>query len=294
VDGIEFDPFGNPAAYHILKAHPGSGAAASPFDFERVPADSVIHWFRADRPGQRLGLPDILPALPLFAQLRRYTLAVIGAAESAANIVVLMKTNAPAGGEAAEVEPMTEMEFSPNMAIFTPEGWEPSQVKAEQPATTYDMFKREILNEIARCLNMPYNIAACNSSGYNYASGRLDHQTYYKSIRVEQSHVETVVLDRVLDAWLAEAGKVFDIGMGQISDPGAPGHQWFWDGHEHVDPAKEVKPPRLGAPRKHGQANKYLTRDLLAAWQSYINEGVDLPPLLPGLRPGHAETTKQK
>jgi hypothetical protein len=47
-------------------------------------------------------------------------LAVIGAAESAANIAVLMKTNAPAGGEAAEVEPMTEMEFSPNMAVFGP------------------------------------------------------------------------------------------------------------------------------------------------------------------------------
>jgi capsid protein len=84
---------------------------------------------------------------------------------------------------------------------------------------------------------MPYNIAACNSSGYNYASGRLDHQTYYKSIRVEQSHVESVVLDRVLDAWLAEAVKVFNIGLGQITDAS---HQWFWDGHEHVDPAKEA------------------------------------------------------
>ena len=238
VDGIEFDPFGNPVAYHILKSHPGSGAAVSSLDFQRVRADSVIHWFRADRPGQRRGLPDILPALPLFAQLRRYTLAVIGAAESAANIAVLMKTNAPAGGEAAEVEPMTEMEFSPNMAIFTPEGWEPSQVKAEQPATTYDMFKREILNEIARCLNMPFNIAACNSSGYNYSSGRLDHQTYYKSIRVDQAHCEAVVLDRILTAWLAEAVKVFGIGLGDISD--AP-HQWFWDGHEHVDPAKEAQ-----------------------------------------------------
>jgi len=64
VDGIEFDPFGNPVAYHILKSHPGSGARASFLDFERVRADSVIHWFRADRPGQRRGLPDILPALP--------------------------------------------------------------------------------------------------------------------------------------------------------------------------------------------------------------------------------------
>ena len=259
VDGIEFDPFGNPVAYHVLKAHPGAGAAASALQFDRVPAASVLHWFRADRPGQRRGLPDILPALPLFAQLRRYTLAVIGAAESAANIAVLMKTNAPAGGEAAEVEPMTEMEFAPNMAVFTPEGWEPSQVKAEQPATTYDMFKREILNEIARCLNMPYNIAACNSSGYNYASGRLDHQTYFKSIRVEQSHVETVVLDRILSAWIAEAVKVF--GLGDLKDAT---HQWFWDGHEHVDPAKEA----------NAQATR-LTSNTTTLAAEYARQGKD-------------------
>jgi len=237
VDGIVFDEFGNPREYHVLKEHPGDGSVSAVGGYDKVPAKDMIHWFRCDRPGQSRGLPDIMPALPLFAQLRRYTLAVIGAAESAANIAVLMKTNAPAGGEAAEVEPMTEMEFSPNMAVFTPEGWEPSQVKAEQPATTYDMFKREILNEIARCLNMPYNIAACNSSGYNYASGRLDHQTYYKSIRVEQAHCETAVLDRILTAWLAEAIKVFGIALGAATD--FP-HQWFWDGHEHVDPQKEA------------------------------------------------------
>jgi capsid protein len=97
------------------------------------------------------------------------------------------------------------------------------------------MFKREILNEIARCLNMPYNIAACNSSGYNYASGRLDHQTYFKSIRVEQADLEARILDRILAAWLAEAVKVF--ALGTVED--FP-HQWFWDGHEHVDPLKEA------------------------------------------------------
>ncbi|MGC9455747.1 MAG: phage portal protein [Phycisphaerae bacterium] len=241
VDGIALDEFGNPAEYHILREHPGSSRPNLKAEYDRVPADSVVHWFRADRPGQHRGLPDILPALPLFAQLRRYTLAVIKAAESAADIALFMKTNAPAGGEAAEVEPMATMEFEPNMAVFGPEGWEPSQVKAEQPATGYAEFKREILNEIARCLNMPYNIAACNSSGYNYASGRLDHQTYFKSIRVEQSHIETVVLDRLLAAWLAEAEKLFDFGLSDASDGADASHQWFWDGHEHVDPAKEAK-----------------------------------------------------
>jgi capsid protein len=121
------------------------------------------------------------------------------------------------------------------MATVLPDGWRLGQIEAQQPATSYAEFKREILNEIARCLNMPYNIAACNSSGYNYASGRLDHQTYFKSIRVEQTHCETVVLDRILDAWLAEAVKVF--GLDEVEDAS---HQWFWDGHEHVDPLKEA------------------------------------------------------
>ena len=49
----------------------------------------------------------------------------------------------------------------------------------QKPSTTYAEFKKELLNEIARCLNMPFNVAAGNSSGYNYASGRLDHQTYF-------------------------------------------------------------------------------------------------------------------
>ena len=70
--------------------------------------------------------------------------------------------------------------------------------------TTYAEFKHEVLNEIARCLSVPYNIAAGNSSGYNYASGRLDHQTYYKAIKVDQSFMEAVVLDRVLETWMRE------------------------------------------------------------------------------------------
>jgi lambda family phage portal protein len=240
VDGIVFDDHGNPQEYHVLKAHPGSGTGALGQDYDKVPAESVIHWFRQDRPGQSRGLPDILPALPLFAQLRRYTLAVIAAAESAANIAIFMKTSAPAGGEAAEVEPMATMEFEPNMAVFGPEGWEPSQIRAEQPATTYGEFKHEILNEIARCLNMPFNVAACNSSGYNYASGRLDHQTYFKSIRVEQAQLEDAVLDRILDAWLSEAVRVEGLLPPSARALDDYPHQWFWDGMEHVDQAKEA------------------------------------------------------
>jgi capsid protein len=122
-----------------------------------------------------------------------------------------------------------------------PGGWKLSQVEPTQPATTYAEFKKEILNEIARCLHIPFNIAAGNSSGYNYASGRLDHQTYFKSIRVDQAFMGNRVLDRTLAAWLREYAVLTQNRrlMGQLIGR-LPAHQWFWDGFEHVDPAKEA------------------------------------------------------
>ena len=243
IDGIVFDNHGNPLEYHVLKSHPGDNVAwmIMPTDFDRVPERAVIHYFRADRPGQRRGIPEITPALPLFAQLRRYTLAVIAAAETAADFAAVLYTDSPANGEADAVEPMDIVDLERRMATVLPGGWKLGQVTAEQPATTYGEFKKEILNEIARCLNMPFNIAAGNSSGYNYASGRLDHQTYFKSIRVDQSHIESVILDRILTAWLDEAVLIEGYLPQSLRALGAVHpHQWFWDGQEHVDPAKEA------------------------------------------------------
>ncbi|MEZ6233418.1 MAG: phage portal protein [Phycisphaerales bacterium] len=245
VDGIVFDAFGNPVEYHILKGHPGDARSGYlGVEYDRVPAASVIHYYRTDRPGQSRGIPDITPSLPLFAQLRRYTLAVIAAAETAADFAGILYTDAPANGEAESVEPMDTIELEARSLLTMPGGWKMAQVQAEQPSTTYAEFKREILSEIARCLNMPFNVAAGNSSGYNYASGRLDHQTYFKSIRVEQEHLARVTLDRVLGAWLREAVLVSDLlplrQRTLIARGEALPHQWFWDGTEHVDPAKEA------------------------------------------------------
>jgi lambda family phage portal protein len=246
IDGIVFDDYGNPVEYHVLRIHPGqyafyTGARGFPWEYDRIPARDVIHWFRSDRPAQHRGLPELLPALPLFAQLRRFTLAVLDAAEAAADFAIVLYTRAPADGAAAEVEPMDVIELERRMMTTMPEGWEPGQIKAEQPATTYAEFKKEILNEIARCLNVPFNVAAGNSSGYNYASGRLDHQVYFRSIRIDQASAASVVLDRLLNAWLDEAilvSNLLPLSARTIRD--FP-HQWFWDGHEHVDPLKEAQ-----------------------------------------------------
>ncbi|AQT67937.1 phage portal protein, lambda family [Anaerohalosphaera lusitana] len=235
IDGIRLDAFGNPVSYRVLRYHPGGAA----LDYQQkaviIPASSMIHVFRSDRPELHRGIPEITPALGLFAQLRRFTLAVLTAAESAANFAGILYTDAPATGEADAVEPMDLIELERNMLLTMPGGWKMSQLDPKQPATTYAEFKKEILNEIARCLNMPFNVAAGNSSGYNYSSGRLDHQTYYKAIRIDQAFTASNVLDRILQSWLLEYSMFRGDRFASL-----PTHQWFWDGMEHVDPYKEA------------------------------------------------------
>lgn len=246
VDGIRFDAYGNPSEYHLLKDHPGDTYVTSwGYEYDRLPASLVLHWFKARRPGQRRGVPEITPVLDLFANLRRYTKACVSSAEIAALFAVLLKSLMPPEDAATSAPPFDTREVTRGMMTVLPDGYDVAQLKAEQPTTTYPMFKSEILNEIARPLNMPYNVAAGNSSGYNYASGRLDHQVYHRMIGVDRYHLETHILDRVFRAWLEEA---------RLADPGSvaglalpagpirrlPRHQWFWDGFAHVDPGKEA------------------------------------------------------
>ncbi len=238
VDGLEFDAIGNVVAYQVLNYHPGSNFKINNLEFQRVPAAAVVHWFSASRAGQHRGVSEVAPALRLFGQLRRYTEAVIAAAETAADFAAFIHSNSPAA-EVDEVEAFAEMEIEKRSLVTLPEGWNVSQLKAEQPTSTYAMFKREIVNEISRCLQLPYNVAALDSSSYNYASGRMDHQVYAMTQRVERDQLERVMLDRVLSAWVNEASLA-----GVLPEALPPFSEWnwawVWDGKEHVDPAKEA------------------------------------------------------
>lgn len=238
VDGLEFDTDGNVVAYQVLKYHPGSNYRINNLQFSRVPANQIVHWFRPARPGQHRGIAEVAPALRLFGQLRRYTEAVCGAAEIAADFAGFLRTNSPAA-EVDEVDAFAEMEIQRRAMVTLPDGWTFEQLKAEQPTSTYAMFKRELVNEIARCLQLPYNVAALDSSSYNYASGRMDHQVYAATIRVYRDELERVMLDRLLEAWVNEASL-----SGVLPAATPPFSEWNWawqwDGKEHVDPGKEA------------------------------------------------------
>lgn len=246
VDGILFDTFGNPISYNVLRQDPnGLHNISFTNESDTVEAKAMIHWFRPDRPGQARGVPEITSALPLFAYGRRYTLATVAAAESAANFAAILKSNLPPNVEFDEAVEFEEFPLSRNMITTVPMGYSLEQLKAEQPTATYAEFKKELIAEIARCLSMPYNIAAGDSSNSNFASGQLDFQTYMKSIECDRASMVREVLNRIFAEWIAEAVLRGMFGAELAALGSKFPHMWYFDNREVVDVMKAAKATTL-------------------------------------------------
>ena len=270
VDGIRFDEWGNPIEYHVLRIHPGywsyaTGLVGLPWEYDVWPAKFVMHWFRADRPGQHRGLPEIMAALPLFAQLRRYTLAVLQAAETAADFAMWMHTPTLADddGSGPPVTVPNDFDLFPltrNMVATLPEGYDIGQTKPEQPTTTHDMFVRTILREIGRGLKAPYRKVAGDSSQANFSSENHGELDWWRGIDETRKDLEYGPMDRMLAAWLFEA-RDLRIGNGDYGAPyipadvrraletsgllsghacDLPDHTWNWQAREWPNPQQEA------------------------------------------------------
>lgn len=240
IDGIKVDDAGNVTEWHILRHHPGSMAWASNLG-DWVPSNRVLHWCNRTRPGQHRGVGEIVPALELFAMLRRYTLATVTAAETAADFAALIHTNLPASdGGAASVPQWETMPIVRGMAMSLPDGWDATQMKPEHPTTTYSEFEKRLLNQIARCLNMPYIVAALDSSQASYSSMRGDYLVYRKAVTCLREDLERNVLNPLVSDWMNEAALIDGLipdGLPLLADWN---WRWIWSGWEHVDPVKEA------------------------------------------------------
>jgi capsid protein len=202
-----------------------------------IPASQVLQWFRRDRPGQLRGVPEITPALPLFAQLRRFTLATLTAAETAADFAAVIQ-----GGEhddETQVEPMETIDIERGMYLTLPGGKTVGQLKAEHPTTTYREFKREILAEVGRCLQMTKAAALLDGSEYNYSSLRGDKQHTDRSTEIEQYQCELQVLWKIWEAWLDEAQRMPGYLPAELDGLELEA-VWMWSQLGHVDRKKEA------------------------------------------------------
>lgn len=244
VDGIEFDAAGNPAYYHVLREHPGDGWAWG-MEYDRVPARLMVHWFRPRRAGQARGISELASALEIGAQTRRYSAAVLSAAEFAAMLAgVLEQETGPGDESVTGLTEWNEIEMTRGALLTLPKGTKASQFKPEQPTNSYKEYVAEKRNEMARPTLAPFNVISGNSSGYNYSSGRLDHVPYHRFVWIERERLRHRVLDKLFLAWYAEARL---IGLIPDSLPAVNEWQWDWqwDGFASIDPLKDTQASQL-------------------------------------------------
>lgn len=241
--GVRLDQYGEPEAYAMLRSHPGDANTVADLYGEWKSADSVLHWYRKDRPGQLRGIPWTTPALPLCALLRRFKLATITAAETAADFAAILYQDAPATDEEQLLAAVWErIEIERGAMLSAPDGSRLSQLKAEHPNSTFDEFERAVLREMARALSVPAVIALGDASNYNYASGRLDLQNFNRQMATDRANIlECEILNPLFTAWLDEALLIDGFLPAEFAaSAGDWSVSWRWSEPEHVDREKEA------------------------------------------------------
>lgn len=249
-DGIRIDKVGDPVSYHILKHHPGD--INVPFGNSRTEGDwylaeDVIHLFRRIRPGQLRGIPRITPSLELFPKLRRHTLATLAAAEAVANWTLFVRTNSSAITPKAmpDGEDFASLDFARAMLNFLPEGWEPFQLKAEQPTTNHEMFQRQTLMEICRCVGVPYLLMAGTSKDSNFSSAQMDIRNIWgPEVVADQDRLTNTVLEKVWRWFLDDAVLVPGL-LDDLPEIDAIDHQWLFDPLPTTDTLDEANAGQL-------------------------------------------------
>ena len=205
-DGKRVDNLGNPVEYWIYDHHPGdlNIGHINLLKGNWYEADRIFHLFRADRPGQLRGIPRCSPAIDWLAHMRRFSKATLSAAEAAALWGVFVKTTGSQVVSATMPQDFAAVEFERNVMNFLPEGWEPSQLRSDHPATTNEMYQRSELTYFARCANMPYSLAAGTSRDSNFSSAKMDIKNLWEpEVKSEQDAVNRIVLAPIF-RWFLE------------------------------------------------------------------------------------------
>lgn len=233
IDGIKFDEFDNVLWYDILPFHPGDGRNGYVnMDPIRVPPQSMLHWFHLKRPGSHRGIPAMHSTLNTGASSRRWREATLATAECLADYTMFIETTL-SPNEAADPVAPSSVDIQKRQMTFLPMGWKAMQAKPEQPTATHDTFNRSLISEMARPMSMPYNAAACDSSTYSFASGKLDTLCYRAAIDVERASGDALVMDRIFSAWFKEfrlERRIADVALN---------HQWDWPVHPVIDAVAE-------------------------------------------------------
>ncbi|NWD49028.1 phage portal protein [Pseudomonas gingeri] len=195
VEGVEFDKYGAPVAYHICNGYPDDKFLRHSLRWDRVEVfgaetgrrRTLQVWCDKERPGLKRGAPYLAPILEPLQKLERYASAELMAAVISAMFTVFIKKGsdfsssgsgqpvfgdedpiASAGGAPAPIE------LGEGAIVDLAQGEEPVVANPARPNAQFDPFFSAIVKEIGAALELPMEELLLHySSSYSAARAAM-------------------------------------------------------------------------------------------------------------------------
>lgn len=241
--GIEVDGAGKPVAYYVKTRHPDDYQLSGvPVREERVPADRMIHGYRADRIAQTRGVPWTSTAMTRLKMLGGYEEAELVAARISASKMGFFTSQSGDDYQADGTEDTgnLRMEVAPGQFEQLPAGVDFKPFDPQHPASAFADFEKAMLRGIASGLGVSYTSLSNNLESVSYSSIRQGLIEERDQWRVTQAWMIEHFCDPVYRAWLRQT-----LDSGIVNLPAAKyskfvAAQWVPRGWQWVDPRNEA------------------------------------------------------
>lgn len=241
VGGVEFvQSDGRPVAFHFQSGKPN--------EFVRINARDIVYSRRTTEAGLTRGLAAFSTTARALDQIDGLIEAVICAAEMAAMLALLIKSNNPAGELGAlrgttQTASGTQKNFKlePAMVKFLQAGEDVTQVTPNQPSQNLNEFLTTMFRRIGLEFGLPLELVTLDFSRTNYSSARASLLQAYRTFRAIQK------------AMIAAFKRVYRWRISKfINEDGLPARPDAWKcraippGWAWVDPTKEAQSNLIG------------------------------------------------
>lgn len=209
-DGIQFDSTNRRVAYRLWANHPKDGYLPLRRETRDVPASDVIHLFRADRPGQIRGIPDLAVVMMRMRDLDDYHDAALMLAKVQAVLGAFVTQNggpmsSPLGAASEDADGNKLEELAPGIVAYLNPG-EDVKFLAPQGGGPFKDYTRSMLHMIAAGLGVTYHQLTGDLSDANYSSmkaGALE----FRRLTEQDQHLMLIPMlcQPIWDAFIQQA-----------------------------------------------------------------------------------------
>jgi len=188
VQGVEFDVLGRRAAYWLFRAHPGSSGSLSSTTFSyasaRIPAEDVLHVYKAGRPGQVRGPSWFAPVLLRFKDFDEFEDATLMKQKIAACLAVITSDvdgSAPPLGSADDTVTPGIDSLEPGMILNVPPG---RDIHVVQPPNVQDFapYSKTMLRSIATGLGITYEDLTGDYENLPFSAARMSRLRHWARV----------------------------------------------------------------------------------------------------------------